>query len=123
MFRTLATVLENLVGAEVPATFTEARDAVVPSKRMERLVEQYGFQRGEERIIAFWLPGKADENGSDFAPLALDVSVQVPNARQVTLIDVLNGTETSLNVSRSASGLFIPKVHAQSWPRLLRISE
>jgi hypothetical protein len=123
MFRTLATVLEDAVGEEVPATFTEARDAPVPVNSPRGLVEQYGFQQGKERIIAFWLPGKADENGNDFAPLVLDVSIQVPNARQATLIDVLNGTETPLNVNHSASGLVIPKVYAQSWPRLLRISE
>jgi len=123
MFRTLATVFEGAIGADAPVNFSEVREVFLPSNNTGRIVEQYGFRRGRELLVAFWRPGLAAEIGKDFVSVTVDVSVKSPTARQATLIDVLNGTETPLNVSRLGNNLLIAKVHAESWPRILRISE
>lgn len=123
MFRTLATALDGATDADIPVTFTEARDVSLPANDAGQFVKQYGFRRGREQLLAFWRPGYAGENGTDYVSVIVDVSIKLPAAKQAMLIDVLNGTETPLNVSRLGNNLLISKVHAESWPRILRISE
>lgn len=123
MFRTLATALDGATGADIPAAFAEARDVSLLTNEPGQPVEQYGFRRGRELLIAFWRPGITGENGRDYVSINVNVSVKSPAANQATLIDVLNGTETPLNIKRVKNDLLISNVHAESWPRILRISE
>ena len=109
-------------GCRYPRDFFGGAGRFHADKRTGQPVEQYGFRRGRELLIAFWRPGITGENGKDFVSVTVNVSVKSPTANQATLIDVLNGTETPLNISRLGNNLLIAKVHAESWPRILRIS-
>ncbi|MFN8007563.1 MAG: discoidin domain-containing protein [Terriglobia bacterium] len=123
MFRTLATALDGATGSEIPSTFAEARGAPLPPVDTGQTVVQYGFQRERELLIAFWKPGPTGENGKDYVPLVMDVTMPNLKLRKATLIDVLNGTETPLTVNREKENLLIPKVAVESWPRILRVTE
>lgn len=105
-------------------SFSEFRPDLVPLENGNDLLQYLGFRRGDkEKLIVFWTRGPVDENGTDFAQLIVDVSIKGPIGKKGTLIDVLNGTETSLKVIRSSNSTVNERVHAESWPRIIRVSD
>ncbi len=114
MLRTLSTVLEDVHGTDLPVIFTDKR----------RAVEHYGFVRGNgEKLLAFWLPGIAEERGGEAAVLPTDIVIKGVKDRGATIIDVLNGTETPLNVEPRGDGVVARKVRVQDWPLIIRLPE
>jgi hypothetical protein len=109
-FRTLSTALANARGADLPATFSNS-----PLE-----IESYGFAgKDGERLIAFWLPGVAEERAG--YTVTADLAVKGSSGDGATVIDVLDGTEQSLQVERTAEGVIIRKLRVPSWPLIVRM--
>ena len=114
MLRTLSTVLEDVHGTDLPVIFTDNR----------RAVEHYGFVRGNgEKLLAFWLPGITEDRGGEAAVLPTDIVIKGVKGQGATIIDVLNGTETPLNVEPRGDGVVARKVRVQDWPLIIRLPE
>ncbi len=108
-FRTLSTVLADVRGADLPATFTSRRE-----------IESYGFtSKNGEKLIAFWVPGVAEER-TGYVTNA-DLALKGVTGEGATIIDVLDGTEQPLRVSRTNDGVTVRNLHAQSWPVIIRL--
>ncbi len=109
-FRTLSTVLADARGADVAATFSGNR----------REIESYGFARKNgEKLIAFWLPGVAEERAG--YTVSADLVLKGQSGAGATIIDVLNGTEQPLQVERKAEGSIVKGLHLMSWPLIVRL--
>jgi len=112
MFRTLSTALEDVKGVDVPVTFSNPRRQVV----------SYGFARGTgEKLVAFWLPGVSEERSG--VRFVTDITIKGSQAQGATIIDVLDGIETPLNIERTTDGFVVRKIHVQDWPLIIRANQ
>jgi hypothetical protein len=110
VFRTLSTVLADVRGADFEFALNGDR----------REIESYAFVRnGGERLIAFWLPGVAEEHPG--YTVKADLALKGSSGEGATIIDVLDGTEQPLQVQRTGDGIILRNLRVQSWPLIIRL--
>jgi hypothetical protein len=109
VMRNLATALEELR----PADF-ECRIEGETSK-----IELYKLARSGERVVALWIPGRADD---DFRPLPLQIEI-AGDYRSVWGYDCLNGVLQELSAEKTANGVRIGGVLIKDYPTLIRLRE
>jgi hypothetical protein len=109
-FRTLSTVLADVRGTDLAFTFSGNR----------REIESYGFVRKNgEILIAFWVPGVAEEHSS--YTVNADLALKGYSGEKASIIDVLDGTEQPLDVERTTDGIMIRRLRVQNWPLIIRL--
>lgn len=111
VWRNLATVLDDFHATEFPAEF----------ENQERLLV-FTFQRGgNERLVAAWLADPTASKPNEISEETHDLVLEGTQARQAWGIDIMNGTEQELTLSRHGTDTTIPAILVKNYPTLIRM--
>lgn len=109
-FRTLATVMEEAEAAEVQVRF-QSRQADF---------ESYGFRKPGEIMVSVALAGSVMDGPAPRRRTTITIKDQ--RAKNVTLIDLLNGFSQGLNWKQHSNDIVIPALNVPDYPVLIRIA-
>ncbi len=107
--RTICTVMDGWRGEEFPVEI-----------KAERELERFTYRHDDGgRMIAAWIPG---ETTDDLVETRADVILpDVPNARKVWGIDLLNGTRQELNYTMERDSVILHNILIKDYPTLIQI--
>ena len=107
VMRTLCTVLEGVEPIELSVTFSDNL----------HLHQSYAFRKGsDEVLVALWLPGASRDDHSGYPT---DVLVNGVRAREIQVIDMLNGLQQELIWKQEESSVVLPKLVVRDYPLVL----
>lgn len=110
VFRTISTVLDDFHVAEFPVEFSGEKD-----------FDCYTFRRGDkELLVAAWIPGKTEDG---IVEAKSDITLPGGRAESAWAIDVMNGTEQELNVTRSGNDAVLKGILIKDYPVFIRITQ
>jgi len=110
MWRTLATVLDDFHPVEFPVRFSG-----------EDVVAVFTFQRGtHERMVSLWLAHRGAAQPNEIVEATGDLTLQGIRARQVWVVDLMNGTEQELVITQHSDGTLIEGVRVKNYPTIIR---
>jgi hypothetical protein len=111
MWRTLATVLDNFHGFEFPAFFSPAKQLL-----------WFTFNRGEkERMIAAWIARPGATLPNKIAEVPSTLTLPATRIHRAWAIDLMNGTEQELAITRRENETVISNLLVKSYPTLIRL--
>lgn len=111
VWRNLATVLDDFHSAEFPAEFENDESLLA-----------FKFQRGEnERLIAAWLADPAANKPNELTDERHNLVIKAIDVRQAWGIDIMNGTEQELVLTRRGSDSIIEGIRVKNYPTLVRL--
>jgi len=108
VMRTLATALDSLRPAEIPVKVRGTR----------REYQVYSLARDGEKVLAIWLTGRPGDG--DPAEKA-DITFVEDDFSRAVGVDVINGTEQELRVSRRDGRPVLKGLLLKDWPVLVRL--
>ncbi|MBM3242774.1 discoidin domain-containing protein [Candidatus Poribacteria bacterium] len=114
VLRSISTVLDGFRAADFPVRFSG-----------EKKFDCYAFKRdlngmkGQEVIIAAWIPGKTKDG---IVAAKSDVILLGAQARQAWVLDIFNGTEQELNITRNGNNTVIKGMLVKDYPVFVRVS-
>ncbi len=110
VFRSISTVTDGFKAAEFPVAFSGAKQ-----------FDCYTFKRGKgELILAAWIPGKTKDG---IVESKSDITLPGVQAKRAWVVDVFNGTEQDLNLSRSESGTMLKSMLIKDYPVFIRMTD
>ena len=109
VLRNIATVLDGFQAAEFPVEFSG-----------ERTFDCYTFRHGDkELMLAAWIPGKTEDG---IVESNCDITLPGLGAQRVWVVDVFNGTEQELNVTRDGDNTLLKGMLVKDYPVFVRLT-
>jgi hypothetical protein len=109
VLRSLSTVLDGFRPAEFPVRFTGGKP-----------FDWYTFRKGpKEFLLAAWIPGRTKDG---IVEAKSDVTLPGVPAGRAWVIDIMNGTEQELNVTREGNETVLKGMLIKDYPTFVRLS-
>ena len=109
--RTLSTILDDVTPAQIDAEFSNK----------EKSFETVGLRSGNgDLLLAVWIPGRADD---DSPGIATDVTFPDTQFQQAIGIDILNGGEQVLQLSKNEGKSILKGVLIRDYPIVMKLHD
>lgn len=111
VMRTLSTILDDVTPAQIDAEFSNK----------EKSFETVGLRSGNgDLLLAIWIPGRADD---DSPGIATDVTFPDTQFQQAIGIDILNGGEQVLQLSKNEGKSILKGVLIRDYPIVIKLHD
>ena len=111
-WRTLATVMDDFRPTEFEVKFSGE----------EKLV-WFDFERGsDEKLVAVWLGHAGANPPNEIVEAQSEMALPGIRAKQAWIIDLMNGTEQELLLTRSGQGTEVRGIRVKNYPTIIRLT-
>jgi hypothetical protein len=113
MWRTLATVLDDFHPAEFQVRFAGEENFL-----------SFTFQRGKrEKMVAVWIAHSGLNAPNEIVEVRSDVTLPGVQAKQAWIVDLMNGTDQELMLTKNQKSTIIKGIRVKNYPTIIRFAE